>query len=149
MVAAGDGFYRKHNGLTISVKQAKSGSWHAAHFHGALLGLSGARHGLRRRRRLVTPSTNPACEARFCQPVQHVDGRVLFAALPGLQRSTSLLCRFGIGVASEAEDGLPDGSSAPQNRPQKLKNQKNTNQVDSKNAGDAIAAEPFGDPAAR
>src|SRR5258708_30437508 len=71
MVAAGDGFYRKHNGLTISVKQAKSGSWHAAHFHGALLGLSGARHGLRRRRRLVTPSTNPACEARFCQPVQH------------------------------------------------------------------------------
>ena len=33
----GDGFYRKHNGLTISVKQAKSGSWYAINLHGALL----------------------------------------------------------------------------------------------------------------
>jgi len=54
----GDGFYRKHNGLTISVKQAKSGSWCAVHFHGAPLGLAGACHGLRRRRKLVTPSMN-------------------------------------------------------------------------------------------
>jgi len=82
----GDGFYRKHNGLTISVKQAKSGSWHAAHFHGALLGPAGDRHCLRPRRKLVTPSmNNPACEARFW---------VLFAALPGLQRSTSFTLSF-------------------------------------------------------
>jgi hypothetical protein len=37
----GDGFYRKHNGLTISVKQAKSGSWYAINLHGALLGQGG------------------------------------------------------------------------------------------------------------
>jgi hypothetical protein len=37
----GDGFYRMHNGLTISVKQAKSGSWYAINLHGALLGQGG------------------------------------------------------------------------------------------------------------
>lgn len=57
--------------------------------------------------------------------------------------------RFRIGIASEAENGLPHGSSAPKKRSQKLKNEKNTNQVDNKDTGDASAAEPFGDPAAR
>jgi hypothetical protein len=36
----GDGFYRKHNGVPISVKQAKSGSWYAV-MAGALLGQGG------------------------------------------------------------------------------------------------------------
>jgi hypothetical protein len=36
----GDGFYRKHNGMTISVKQAQSGSWYAK-TAGALLGQGG------------------------------------------------------------------------------------------------------------
>jgi hypothetical protein len=35
------GYYRKHNGATISVKQAKSGSWYAINMHGALLGQFG------------------------------------------------------------------------------------------------------------
>src|SRR5262249_24976233 len=64
-------------------------------------------------------------------------------------RSTNSRRRFAIGVASETEHRLPNDSSAPQKRPQELKNQKNTNQVDSKDAGDAIGAEPLGDPAAR
>jgi hypothetical protein len=36
----GNGFYRKHNGMTISVKQAKSGSWYTMR-DGALLGQGG------------------------------------------------------------------------------------------------------------
>lgn len=35
------GYYRKHNGATISVKKAKSGSWYAINMHGALLGQFG------------------------------------------------------------------------------------------------------------
>src|SRR5262249_4773253 len=54
-----------------------------------------------------------------------------------------------MSVASEAENGLPDDSSEPQKRPQELKNQKNADQIDGEDASDAIAAEPFGDPAAR
>src|SRR5262249_3536338 len=69
-------------------------------------------------------------------------------SLTGLHRPVSSCGRFRIGVANEAESGLPHSSSAPQKRSQKLKNQQNTNQVDGKYAGDAIAAELFGDPAA-
>lgn len=34
----GNGYYRKHGGVTISVKQAKSGSWYAVNMHGLRLG---------------------------------------------------------------------------------------------------------------
>jgi hypothetical protein len=34
----GDGYYRKHRGVTVSVKQAKSGSWYAVNMLGARLG---------------------------------------------------------------------------------------------------------------
>jgi hypothetical protein len=37
----GDGYYRKHRGVTISVKQAKSGCWYAVNMVGALLGRAG------------------------------------------------------------------------------------------------------------
>jgi|SRR5215211_3005668 len=35
------GCHRKHNGLTIAVKQATSGSWYAANVNGSLLGQGG------------------------------------------------------------------------------------------------------------
>jgi hypothetical protein len=37
----GGGYYRKQEGMTISVKQAKSGSWYAVNMVGALLGQAG------------------------------------------------------------------------------------------------------------
>ena len=37
----GDGYYRKYEGLTISVKQARSGAWYAVSMGGALLGQGG------------------------------------------------------------------------------------------------------------
>jgi hypothetical protein len=37
----GAGYYRKHSGVTISVKQAKSGSWYVVNMHGGRLGHAG------------------------------------------------------------------------------------------------------------
>src|SRR6516165_7417687 len=56
---------------------------------------------------------------------------------------------FVIGISSETKNGLPHRPSAPQKRSQKLKDQKDPDQVDNEYTNQAIGAELFSDPAAR